>query len=397
MTVAFPPLAYYEQSQLRRIRDLDPWFASEHYLTVRLERETPVERRPGSDPLADERGKQFTSAVEELRRQVGAQPGVGGVTLADVLPSTNQDRAWVEVGGDASGSTRLAAVATVHPSYFDVLQAPVLAGRNFTMADAQPGTRVAIVDQGFVDEVLQGRNPIGQQVRFPPPPDSDAPPSLWYEIVGVVKELGAGSPFDKGRAAGFYIPATPAGLDAVYMMVQVRAGDPMTFASQVRTVARTETPSLRLVDFKRANTVNGDMVSIIGLWLRVTMIMTGVALVLSLAGIYAVFSFAVSRRTREIGLRVALGARPSGVARAIFRRPLIQVTVGIVIGTVVMLTLASLLKHTQLAGAEKGLTIAGAAMFLVYSTVMLGVCLTACVVPARRALRVEPTVALRVD
>ena len=410
LTVAFPALVFWEQGQLRHVQNFELGFAAEQYLTVRIEREFPADADPGADAVAVEHGKRFAAALEELRRHVGAQPGVRGVTLAARLPGTNQSHARIELGSDATVSApaldttatarrplRVATVAEVHPSYFDVLEAPVLAGRGFAIADSQPGARVAIVDQGFVDQVLQGRNPIGQQVRFAPRPNGDAPAPPWYEIVGVVGELGAGSPLSKGRAAGYFLPGTPETFDKVYMMVHVRGKDPMTFASQIRDIAHAAAPSLRLVDFQRANDVHDVYVSIIRLWLRVTLIMTGVAVVLSLAGIYAVSSFAVSRRTREIGVRVALGARPYQVVAATLRRPLTQVGLGIAAGTALVLTFAALLPNTEFPRSETGLTVAGTVMFLCYSTLMLGVCMAACVVPTRRALNVDPTVALRME
>ena len=108
---------------------------------------------------------------------------------------------------------RIATVAAVDPSYFEALNAPLLAGRGFTTADAVRGARVAIVDQGFVDQILQGRNAVGQQVRFrypapslrrwgPGNPDDPAGPGDWYEVIGVVRELGVGAPTEAGRAAG---------------------------------------------------------------------------------------------------------------------------------------------------------------------------------------------------
>jgi ABC-type antimicrobial peptide transport system permease subunit len=124
--------------------------------------------------------------------------------------------------------------------------------------------------------------------------------------------------------------------------------------------------------------------------------MTAVALLLSLAGIYAVMSFIVARRTREIGVRVALGASRLSVVGAIFRRPLIQVGLGILAGATLIAIGRSTLA-TQLPGMTDGLTLSGAAIILAYATVMVGVSLLACVVPTRRALGVEPTIALRMD
>ena len=185
---------------------------------------------------------------------------------------------------------RIATVAAVDPSYFEVLDAPVLFGRGFTTADAVPGSRVAIVDQSFVDQVLQGRNAVGQQVRFRypgPAPRRWAPgnsndpagPGDWYEVIGVVRNLGVGSPVQPGRAAGFYLPATPDLFDQIHMMVHGRGGDPMTLVPQVRKVAAAVDPSLRLVGVQRVNEANNDIRWLMGLWQRITVVLSSVALV----------------------------------------------------------------------------------------------------------------------
>jgi hypothetical protein len=311
-------------------------------------------------------------------------------------------------GSNAEPPLREATIAAVDPSYFEALHAPVLAGRGFTAADAVAGTRVAIVDQGFVDQILQGRNAVGQQVRFrypgpasrrwaPGNPDDPAGPGDWYEVIGVVRELGVGAPTQAGRAAGFYIPGTPDLFDQIHMMVHVRGADPLTLAPQVRDVARAVDPSFRLVGVQRANEANNDVLWVMRLWRRITVVLSAVALILSLAGIYAVLSFTVARRTREIGVRVALGASRQRVVVATFRRPLLQVALGIVIGTAIVFTAATLIKYTELPGSESDLTLQGMAMIIGYGIVMLVVCMLACVVPTRRALNIEPTIALRTE
>ena len=423
-TVMFPAVVYMEQSLLRGVQDFDPGFANEQYLAVQIERDYPVDGGSNVDAATLERNARLAATLEELRRRVAAQPGVAGVTFAEDLPTTDHPGKIIEMGYDldlsdvalaksAGGSNaepplRQATIAAVDPSYFEVLDAPVLAGRGFTTADAVPGTRVAIVDQGFVDQILQGRNAVGQQVRFrypgpperrwaPGNPDDPAGPGDWYEVIGVVRELGVGAPTQAGRAAGFYIPGTPDLFDQIQMMVHVRGGDPMTLAPQVRDAATAVDSSLRLVNVQRANEANNDVLWVMGLWLRITVVLSGVALVLSLAGIYAVLSFTVARRTREIGLRVALGASRQRVVVATFRRPLLQVTSGIVIGTAIIFTAATLMQNTELPGSESELTLRGMAMIIGYGIVMLGVCLLGCVVPTRRALNIEPTIALRTE
>jgi putative ABC transport system permease protein len=384
-----------------------------------------------ADATKSERNARLAATLEELRQRLAAQPGVSGVTFTERVPTTHRPRKIIEMGydldssdaasaksgggapGSASGSgaeppLRVATIAAVDPSYFDVLGAQVLAGRGFTPADAVPGTRVAIVDQGFVDQVLQGRNAVGQQVRFrfPGPPERrwgpgnpNDPPGRgdWYGVIGVVRELGAGTPAVPGRAAGFYLPGTPDLFDGIHMMVHVRGGDPMTLVPKVRDVAVAVDPSLRLVNVLRVNEANADLRWLMRLWIRVAVVLSSVAIVLSLAGFYAVLSFTVARRTREIGVRVALGASRRRVIAATFRRPLLQVTGGIVIGTAIILTAAWLIKYTEFPGSETDLTPQQMAMIVCYGMVMLGVCMLGCVVPTRRALNIEPTIALRTE
>jgi predicted permease len=414
-TVIFPAAVYWEHGQLRRIEAFDAGFATERYLAIQIEGDQPA---AGGATVAAAGRARLAAALDELRRKVAAQPGVGGVTFTEGLPTTSRPLKLIDLDYDVDPSgaaaapsgaapLRHAAAVAVDPSYFEVLEAPVLAGRSFTPADAIPGARVAIVDQSFVDQVLQGRNPLGQQVRFRRPgpaprdwaPGNPADPARgeWYEVIGVVRELGAGAPGLSGRAAGLYIPATPEVFEQVQMMVHVRGADPMTLVPQVRAAAAAVDPSLRLVKIQRVSEANSDSALVMSLWRRVTVALSGVALILSLAGIYAVLSFTVARRTREIGVRVALGASRRRVVAATFRRPLLQVTGGIAVGTAIVLAVAVLLKHTELPGADTALTLQDVAMIVGYGIVMLAVCMLGCAVPTRRALNIEPTVALRTE
>jgi predicted permease len=396
VTVAFPAVVYVEQWQLRRVQTFPAGFAAEEYLAVRIEMDAPR--------------ASFASSVDELRRRVAAEPGVAGVTFVDRLPRTSHPDPRIELGDDTTAAAQSARVASanprpplrevnvagIDPSYFDVLEAPMLAGRAFHAGDLAPGARVAIVDQGFVDQVLQGRNPIGQRVRFVEEGADAAARNAdsWYQVVGLVQELGMGAPSEKGRAAGFYLPATPDRLDRVYMLVHVR-GDPMTLGPELREIAAGVDPTLRLSELQRMDEITSDVVWIVGLWLRITILMTAIALLLSLAGIYAVLSFIVARRTREIGVRVALGASRRRVIGAIFRRPLSQVGLGVLAGGALIAVAGSI--DTDMPGLSGELSLMQVAMIVGYATLMLGVCLLACVVPTRRALGVEPTVALRMD
>jgi hypothetical protein len=408
VTVVFPAVVWFENVQLGRMQDFNPGFALEQFLAVDVERDSPA----GSTSQVDatlERDARAAATLEELRDRVAAQPAVAGVTFARSLPGGEYPERRIELGYDSAEAAsrspeapmpiRYATVVETDTSYFPVLDAPILAGRGFNAADAEPGAQVAVVDQGFVDNVLQGRNPIGQRVRFVRPGNPDGP-SKWYSVVGLVGKLDVGVPYRKGPFAGFYLPGTPDRFGgALHMMIRLRGGDPMTVAPQVRQIAAALDPSLRLVQIQRLNEVNDGMLWVIRLWMTVTAVMSSVALLLSLAGLYAVMSFTVARRTREIGVRVALGGSRPRILAAIFRRPLIQMGLGVLAGISVIAVLTALYPYTDGPGAgeAEGLSAAAIAMQVGYAAVMLGVCMLSCVVPTRRALNVEPTVALRTE
>jgi predicted permease len=408
VTVVFPAVVWFENVQLGRMQDFNPGFATEQFLAVELERDSPV----GDTSLVDvsiERDPRAAAMLEELRDRVAVQPGVAGVTFADALSGGELPERSIELGYDSAEAAsrnpeepmpiRHATVVETDTSYLGALDAPILAGRGFNAADAEPGAQVAIVDQAFVNNVLQGRNPIGQQVRFTRP-TNPAGPGEWYTVVGLVGKLDSGVPYRKGPFAGFYLPSTPDRLGSgLFMLIRVRGGDPMTVAPQVRQIAAAVDPSLRLVKLQRLNEVNDGMLWVIRLWMTVTAVMSSVALLLSLAGLYAVMSFTVARRTREIGVRVALGGSRQRILAAIFRRPLIQMGLGVLAGISVIAVMTALFPYTDGpgAGAAEGLTATAIAMQAGYAALMFGVCMLSCVVPTRRALKVEPTVALRTE
>ena len=397
VTVAVPAAILVEQSELRRIGSYDGGFASEQYVALKLEMQSPGD---GVDTTA-----RYAAAVAALRQRLLAEPGVAGVTFTSHLPRLGHPESEIEIsdrpGAPGAGTVgKRVDFAHVDPSYFDVLGAPVRSGRAFRAGDEADGARVAIVDQGFVDQVLRGRNALGRQLRLAPKGGAPAgEESPWFEIVGVVKDLGMSAAWEREPAAGVYFPVPP-DRSPLQMIVHARGGDPLALAPRIRTLSTAVDPTLRLAEIQRLDAVDDPLLWILRLWLRITAAVTGIALLLSLAGIYAVLSFAVTRRTREIGVRVALGASQRGVITAIFRRPLTQVAGGVAAGTLLVGVLALVLAAPPDSGLD-GIPLAFSALQLVmlvaYAATMFGVCMLACIVPTRRALRVQPTVALRTE
>jgi putative ABC transport system permease protein len=338
---------------------------------------------------------QFEAAIRRVRAEIAGAAGITHATLADKLPLMWNGAYWIEVdeGGAAppdpdNGNTYPISTAAVQPDFFPAFDAPCLVGRLLVASDY--GTaRVAVVNQAFVEKVLGGRNAIGRRIRYQRagndgqrPPDATEQP--WLEIVGVVRDLGmAGT--DRG-GAGAYLPLNLGAVNSVMIAARV-SGDMTAATNALRSSAAQADRALRLDDVRPLSHVRDYEVRTMGYVARLFSIVSASALVLALSGIYAVMSFAVSRRTREIGIRVALGSSRPRVVFTILRRPLFQTAMGIVVGGVFTFLWINLW----------GLTPALALGTTGYIVIMFSVCLLACVVPARRALTIDPIAALRND
>ena len=256
-------------------------------------------------------------------------------------------------------------------------------GRGFHSGDVGSDPGVVIVNQSFIGGVLGGRNPIGRRVRNATPAGQE--PGPWYEIVGVVGDLGmADGNLDED--AGLYDPVEPGNSVPIHMVVHL-GGDPASFAPRLRRIAAAVDPTLQLHELLPLDEVGATMWLEMDFLFWLLLLVSAIALLLSLAGVFSVMAFTVSRRTREIGIRVALGADRRRIVAAIFSRPVAQVGLGIIAGGGLVAALVRVVIGA-LTTREVGLVVA-------YAALMMGVCMLACIVPARRALRVEPTEALR--
>jgi putative ABC transport system permease protein len=240
-----------------------------------------------------------------------------------------------------------------------------------------------LVNEVFVDEVLGGRNPIGRRFRFSSTREPTA--ESWYDIVGVVPDLGIS---DKrvGYGARIYQTTMPREMEPLRVAIHVR-GDPQRFVVRLRELTQATDPALRVIDPKPLPLLEDPDSAGMAYGFELMVSLTLVTLMLSLAGVYAVTAFAVARRTREIGVRVALGARPLHVLTIVFKRPLVQMALGIGVGAILGFGLA----NDDL--SEVHLDILGNAAVFALSTILC--CALACIVPTRRALRIQPTEALK--
>jgi putative ABC transport system permease protein len=405
VTVAFPAAAYFVRQSAMMLRTADVGIEEQRYLTARFELDRtdrpapdgPVHHVPVSQaaPFAG----RVRATYRELERRLMAEPAVTGVTFADRLPRMYHPARTIEVdaGGAAPVDPRWpdgyrVSSASVDPRYFDVLEAPILAGRGFTAADVTSDAHAIIVNESFVRSVLGGRNPVGRRVRplhyeewdEPRPADEEVAP--WYEIVGVVEDLGMSFGRDP-KSAGFYHAVDADAAYPIHIAMHVN-GDAKSFVPRLRQIANAVDPGLRLYDPMPLNEVSDAELQFLRFWFQLILMVSAVALVLSLAGIYSITAFTVARRTREIGIRIALGSSRRGVIHAILARSLTHIGIGTAIGI-------AMVASCLLVASAGDMSAGGAARLIGYAALMMAVCMLACIVPTRRALRIQPTEAMR--
>lgn len=386
MAIVPTPVIAIHRDAARGARAANAGLVPEQYLaaTMAMDRETV----PGAAG-ATFTGR-FTAAIQELERRLEAEPGVTGVTVASVLPLMNHPSRRIDVdeGGAAPASRnvgqRRVSATWVGLDFFEVLDAPILSGRAFHSVDLLPGIRTVIVNQSFARVVFGGSNPVGRRLRY-----SDSAPqsgkASWYDVVGVVRDLGM-DPEDRdsrrdSRRALIYHPLVPGGSYPVRMAVHTM-GDPLLFASRLRSIARDVEPTLQISEIARFDQVAAAGARTMTLLFWSFLALAFVVVLLSLTGIYSVLSFTASQRTREVGIRVALGGRPRHVVAVLFRGPMTQIALGILIGLVI----ADRLSEGDMV---RVIAVYGCAVVAISALATLG--------PVRRALRIQPIDALRAD
>jgi putative ABC transport system permease protein len=333
----------------------------------------------------------------ELLARLAAEPGVTGVALSSGMPgfaSTRtihfEDGVRVRAGTDyipdvGITDALLPSMTRVSVEAFDTYSVEILAGRGFAAADV--GTTNVIVNRSFVDTYLQEPNAPGLLFRYEDADPNAAP--VWHQIVGVVRDFPAFPlNFQRDSEPTIYHPAGFG--DLVRPLVSVRFAGPVppTFIKRFRDIGAEVDPALQLTNVG----VMADLYDTLRMAMRslawAASLLTASVLLLSAAGIYALMSFTVAQRRREIGIRMALGAPPQRVMRNVFGRAAWQISAGVVVGSVLS------------AGffVAIGLDALGALpLLLAVAALMALVALLATIGPTRRAVRIQAIEALRSD
>lgn len=374
---------------------LGPGFPSDEYLSATLSLDTDA---PVSIPAdATQQAAAFARAQEELVSRVGAVPAViAGPTLVSAAPGTGT---WARVELDASsvppadgepietgGWNFTARTMQIDAAFFETFEARPLIGRGFTGDEFSAASRSIVVSQRFVEKALRGARPLGLRVRYARPqgPAQDVPiEEPWYEIVGVVVDIPANT--DNGT---IYHPLAPGSVRSASVVMRVAPGTPQ-IADRLAAIAAATTPPLRAREVRTLDAIYANQA--LGNYVGGFALITGTlsVLLLAAAGMYALMSFTVNDRRREIGLRVALGATTARLLGGVLNRALRQILAGAAVGVVVALFIDLRIP----AGATGGIDIPG--VLPIAASFMMLVAFLATLGPARRALRLDPNEALR--
>jgi putative ABC transport system permease protein len=427
--VALLPPAVFNAWEHLRAEIVDPGFAAEEFLSAQL----GMDGVPGTDRAdagTPEFTRRFADRQAELMRRLEAEPQVSSVTFAMAVPG-DEPGALIETQGVTVAAQTVTPQSGAEPSgsnvrsegtsgvrsggtsghevrfnrvdvnFFRALDVPILAGRGFEQADVAPAGAgpaeppeggAVVVNQSFAQRIFGG-GALGRRLRYVGRSRGSAAQDVeagrWYEIVGIVRDFPTGvSPGMLDSQLKLYHAVAAGQVQPVNIALRVRGGAPSTFARRLPEVAAAVDPDLQL-----RNILSMDEALRKEQWIRrleaaVYGAVSLSVLMLSSAGIYALMSFTVSQRRKEIGIRMALGADGKRIVASIFSRALGQLAVGAALGA----ALGAVLEKASGGNLMRG---NAAVVLSVVALFMMAVGFLAALGPARRGLRIEPTEALR--
>lgn len=377
-----------------KLYSLDIGAKTDHLLTMSIG--LPDQKYP--------RPEQRQIFYESLLTRLQTIAGMQASAIASAIPFGGTDSRRLELDGKpVTAETQMPRVAyvAISPRYFDVVAAPVRRGRVFTETDGGPGAEVAIVNERFAAQHFANEDPLGRRIRLltgdgrtPPPASPSTPPPpqpKWLTIVGISPTIRQGNRQALEPDAVVYVPyrlesypfmsiltrsQTEAGALTMQVRQAVQAIDAELPVSNVQTMDQF------LAQARWPYRVFGSMFAIFA----------AIALVLSAVGIYAVTAYSVTQRTQEIGVRMALGACAGQVSWLILRRGLVQLGVGLAIGLAGAIPLSGVLQSLVVQIPTRDPVTFGA-----IAGILVAVTIAACLIPARRATRLDPLVALRAE
>ena len=360
-----------------QLNHVDPGFDVRNALAVTIQ--LPQKKYAGPPQMA--------RFAEQLAQQVSTLPGVAATGVARILPIVHDlPTGFYFEGRSRENDNELPQTnySAVSPGYFKAMGIPLIAGRAFTETDAQDAPRVAIISQTLAQRYFPKSDAIGKRINVNTGPES------YREIVGIVGDVKQNG-LTRETKPHTYEPFAQAPNQFMTLIVR-STSDPVSLVPAIRSqvlALDSELPLQRVTTLDRmiANSIRQQRFTSL-----VLSVFAAVALLLAAAGLYGVISYSVAQRTHELGIRVALGAQVKDVMRLVLRQGMTFVMAGEVIGIIGAFALTRLL-----GGLLFGVTPTDAATFIAVTAGLTFVALLACYIPARRATKVDPLVALRYE
>jgi putative ABC transport system permease protein len=367
-----------------RLQSVETGFRPSHLLVA----DVPVS--PRAYPQLTARMNYYDRLLERSR----ALPGVTSAGAASFLPVSGRgSQIHFNIQGRPPKSPRdflIVGYRPVSPRFLETMGIPLLRGRFLTEADNESGPAVAVINEAAARQFFPGRNPIGQHLQLGQTPEAEV---AWHEIVGVVGNVKQTLATEPASELYYPLRQTDTFLPVYFVSLVLRtANDPHSLAGALRNAVHEIDPNQPLVKIRTMEENIGASINEPRFRTTLLGIFAGCALLLSVVGLYGVMTYSVTRRASEIGIRMALGAQRRDILRMVLAEGLRLALAGIAIGGVGALVLTRLLANFLFGtAATDPLT------YTVVPLLLIAVALLACYIPARRAMRLDPVVALRTE
>jgi predicted permease len=363
-----------------RVQQVEPGFDAHNVLSLRLS-------VVGTEYADQSRRKIFYQQLWERIRRLPGVESVGGASILPLSGSIGWGSVTIEGYTEASGESSIQADQRIASAgYFETMKIPLISGRFFTEQDMKGSMEVAIIDENMARTYWPGADPIGKRLKRGGA-SSDAP---WMTVVGVAANVKQYA-LDSDSRVTFYTPHEQALAGTMFVTART-FGDPGSLASAVTNEARAIDPNVPVYDVKTMEQRLSESLARRRFAMIALGLFAAVAMLLAAVGIYGVMSYAVAERTREIGIRMALGAQTSDVLKLVIRQGMVLAIIGVSIGLAGAIGMTRVMSSLLFGvGATDPVT------FAALSLLLGGVALLACYLPARRAMNVDPMIALRYE
>ena len=361
-----------------RLRSVDAGFNAHNVLTMNIG--LPSAKYPKPENVV--------AFFKEATDRIAALPGVKAAGITSVLPlSDNFDGRGlvVEDYPKPKGEEISVDLYVVTPGYLSAMEIPLRHGRTISDHDTIESAKVAVINQRMAEQLWPNQDPVGRRIKFP---GSESNPQPWRTIVGVVNDVSQYS-LDKEPPMQIYLPHSqfPTLFDSIVVKTQ---GDPYSVLGAVRREILSVDKDQAVYNVITLEELHRDSIALRRFLMLLLVVFAGLTLILAAVGIYGVMSYAVNQRTQEIGIRMALGARPADVLTLVVKGGIGLALGGVGIGVVIAFGLTRLMEALLF-----GVTPTDTLTFAFGSLAIITVAALACYVPARRATKVDPLIAMR--